>query len=135
MISEAKKYKVEDVMYRKKVEVRHSLEQHAYNMKNAIEHKEIKKEEIYGAIECTCQWLQVNMDVKLEDIDNMRSNLASVFDPIIVKMINGVPPSAIGSSSNKNEKKHWLKILAKFALKGSIFICYREYHWLCFLNF
>ncbi|RDX90306.1 Heat shock 70 kDa protein, partial [Mucuna pruriens] len=115
MISEAEKYKVEDEMYRKKVEAKHSLEQDAYNMKNAIEHKEIK---IYGAIECTCQWLQVNMDAKLEDIDNMRSNLASVFYPIIVKMINGVAPGAVGSSSNKNEKKLWLKILAKFALHG-----------------
>ncbi|TKY64891.1 Heat shock cognate 70 kDa protein [Spatholobus suberectus] len=114
MISEAEKYKVEDEMYRKKVEARHALEKHAYNMRDATDHKDISlklspedKEKINDAIDCTFQWLEVNEDAKLEDIDNMRNGLSSVFDSVIVKMIKG---------EDNDGRRRWLKILAKFAL-------------------
>ncbi|RDX73431.1 Heat shock cognate 70 kDa protein, partial [Mucuna pruriens] len=119
MISEAKKFKAKDDMYRKKVEARHALEKHAYNMRHAIKDKEISlklspedKENINDAIDYALKWLEVNEDAKLEEYDNMRNILSEVFNPIIVKMINEED-----SSSNNNGKKRLLSILAKFALQ------------------
>ncbi|TKY64893.1 Heat shock cognate 70 kDa protein [Spatholobus suberectus] len=129
MISEAEKYKAKDETYRKKVEARHALERHAYNMRNAINSEAISlklslgdKEKINDAIDCALQWLEVSVDAEKEHFDNMRRYISSIFDPIIVKMIkgedNGVPPGAVGSSGSSNGKKRLLSILANFALQA-----------------
>ncbi|TKY64892.1 Heat shock cognate 70 kDa protein [Spatholobus suberectus] len=124
MIFEAEKYKVEDEMYRKKVEAKHALEKHAYNIRDAINSEEISlkispedKKKINDAIDCALRWVDVSVDAEQEDFDNKRRNISSIFDQVIVKMIkgedNGVLPGAVGSN---NGKKRWVKILAKFAL-------------------
>ncbi|RDX96072.1 Heat shock cognate 70 kDa protein, partial [Mucuna pruriens] len=120
MISEAKKYKAKDNMYRKKVEARNALENHAFSMRHVINDEEFSlklspkdKENINNAIDCALKWLEVNEDAKLEEYDNMRDILSEVFNPIIVKMINEED-----SSGNNNGKKRLLSILAKFALQA-----------------
>ncbi|XP_027351466.1 heat shock 70 kDa protein 18-like [Abrus precatorius] len=130
MISEAEKYKAADERYKKKVEARHVLERHAFNLQNAINDKDISlklstedEKKIKNAIEFALKWLELNVDAKQEDFDNRLSVLSNVFDEIIVKMINcednRVASAGTGAASSSNSGKHrWLKILAKFALQA-----------------
>ncbi|KAK7295692.1 hypothetical protein RJT34_18603 [Clitoria ternatea] len=132
MISEAEKYKARDEEYRKKIEARNALENHAYNIRDAINHHEISsrlsledKKKINNAIDYALKRLEVNVDAEQGDFDSMRKVLSSVFDQVIVKMINGkdngVPDqdTVSGTSSdNGSRKKRLLLILGKFALQA-----------------
>lgn len=126
MISEANKYKAQDEMYRNKVEARHALEQHAYNMRNAVNDKDISsrlspedKKKINDAIDFVLKWLEVNMDAEQEAFHNNRNILSSVFDPIFLNMLKK-EDSAHSSGSSNNGKKRLLLTLAKYALKIAI---------------
>ncbi|RDX90303.1 Heat shock cognate 70 kDa protein 2, partial [Mucuna pruriens] len=97
IILEADKYKVEDEMYRKKVEARQALEKYAFNIKHVIKNKKVilmlspeDKGKISDAIDdYTCQWLEANEDAKVEDVDYMMNNLSTVLDLTIMNMIKG----------------------------------------------
>ncbi|KAK7295691.1 hypothetical protein RJT34_18602 [Clitoria ternatea] len=126
MILEAEKYKAEDDKYMKRVEAKHALEKYAYNMKNAINNKEISsklsaedKRKMNDKIESSLLWLEVNVDAEQEDFDKMRGDLSRVFDKVILKMIkdedNDVTPSGSGSNNGKNRL---LSILGKFAFQA-----------------
>ncbi|XP_061374411.1 heat shock cognate 70 kDa protein 2-like [Gastrolobium bilobum] len=134
MIREAEKYKAGDEEYLKKVKARNALEKYAYNMRNAINNKEISlklsqqdKKRINSAIDMALGWLEVNVVAEQEDFDKIRSVLSSVFDPIIMKMIkdeddDGVPPggTVVAGSDMNNKKNRLLSILGKFAFEAVI---------------
>jgi len=68
MIKEAAKYKDEDKRYMKKVEARNVLEKYAYNMRNAINDKDIslmlsskENEMINKEIDLVLRWLDFNV--------------------------------------------------------------------------
>ncbi|MCH91747.1 heat-shock protein, partial [Trifolium medium] len=94
MIKEAEKYKEEDKRYKKNVEARNALQKYAYNMRNAINDKEIslklsakEKKEIDEKIDLVLVWLDVNVVAEQHDFENFQRLLSSVFDPIVMKMI------------------------------------------------
>ncbi|RDX73429.1 Heat shock cognate 70 kDa protein 2, partial [Mucuna pruriens] len=129
MISDAKKYKDKDEIYKKKVEARHVLENHAFSMRRVINDKEISlklspedKKNIDDAIEYTLKLLEVSVVAEQKDFDNLQNILSSVFDPIFVNMIkredNGMPPGVVDGSGSNNEKKRLLLILAKYTLQA-----------------
>jgi len=68
MIKEAAKYKDEDKRYMKKVEARNVLEKYAYNMRNAINDKDIslmlsskENDMINKEIDLVLRWLDFNV--------------------------------------------------------------------------
>jgi heat shock 70kDa protein 1/2/6/8 len=82
MIKEAEKYKDEDKRYMKKVEARIVLEKYAYNMRNAINDKDItlmlsskEKEKINKAIDLVFTWLDVNVVAEQQDFEYYTSIL------------------------------------------------------------
>jgi len=95
MIKQAEKYKDEDKRYMKKVETRNVLEKYAYNMRNAINDKDIslmlsskEKKMINKEIDLVLMWLDVNVVAEQQDFEYYTSILSSVFDAVIVKKIN-----------------------------------------------
>ena len=123
MIEEAEKYKDEDKKYRKMVETRNALEKYAYNMRNAINDKEIMmklsledKEVINNRIDSVLLWLDDNVVVEQHDFEYYTNLLSSVFDPIILKMRN---------DEANDKKKHRSSIMAKlFARSGIVDLAY-----------
>lgn len=126
MIKEAEKYKDEDKRYMKKLEARDVLEKYAYNMRNAINDKDIslmlsskEKEKINKAIDLVFMWLDVNVVAEQEQFEYYTSILSSVFDAVIVKKINderhGVQEGIMVGNAVKNKKNHWLQTLLKYS--------------------
>ncbi|RHN50903.1 putative Heat shock protein 70 family [Medicago truncatula] len=125
-IKEAEKYKDEDKRYMKKVEARVVLETYAYNMRNAINDKDIslmlsskEKEKINNALDLVFTWLDVNVIAEQEQFEYYTSILSSVFDAVIVKKINderhGVQEGIMVGNAVKNKKNHWKQTLLKYS--------------------
>ncbi|KEH25733.1 putative Heat shock protein 70 family [Medicago truncatula] len=128
MISEAEKYKDEDMRHRKKVESRNALEKYAYNMRDSINDPEVssklsskEKEKINNAVDLVFMWLDANKVVEQQDFECYRSILSSVFDPIILKMIkdegHGVEEGTMVGHPVKKKKNRWLPLLAKYCFQ------------------
>ncbi|KAK7340326.1 hypothetical protein VNO77_21028 [Canavalia gladiata] len=127
MISEAEKYKAEDERYKRRVEARLALEEYAYNMRDTINSKEINsnlsaqdQQKINDEIDHALKWLDVKKDIaEQKDFDERKSDLSSVIDPIITKMIkneeNNVPPGNVAGSSRNKKKKRVLSFMKKGA--------------------
>ncbi|KAK2416959.1 heat shock cognate 70 kDa protein [Trifolium repens] len=126
MIEEAEKYKEEDKRYKKKVEARNALEKYAYNMRNAINDKEIslklsskEKKEIDEKIDLVLMWLDVSVVAEQHDFEKYQRLLSSVFDPIIIKMIKDDEGSSVqqGLVVKNKKKRHWLLLFAKYTMQ------------------
>ncbi|PNX86652.1 heat shock cognate 70 kDa [Trifolium pratense] len=126
MIKEAEEYREEDQRYKKKVEARNALQKYAYNMRNAINDKEIslklsskEKKEIDEKIDLVLMWLDVNVVAEQHDFEKFRRLLSSVFDPIIMKMIKDDVGSSVqqGTVVKNKKKRHWFLLLAKYTLQ------------------
>ncbi|KAK2416954.1 heat shock cognate 70 kDa protein [Trifolium repens] len=125
-IEEAEKYKEEDKRYKKKVEARNALEKYAYNMRNAINDKEIslklsskEKKEIDEKIDLVLMWLDVSVVAEQHDFEKYQRLLSSVFDPIIIKMIKDDEGSSVqqGTVVKNKKKRHWLLLFAKYTMQ------------------
>ncbi|XP_045797289.1 heat shock 70 kDa protein 18-like [Trifolium pratense] len=126
MIKEAEEYREEDQRYKKKVEARNALQKYAYNMRNAINDKEIslklssnEKKEIDEKIDLVLMWLDVNVVAEQHDFEKFRRLLSSVFDPIIMKMIKDDVGSSVqqGTVVKNKKKRRWFLLLAKYTLQ------------------
>jgi L1 cell adhesion molecule like protein len=126
MIEEAEKYKEEDKRYKKKVEARNALEKYAYNIRNAINDKEIslklspkEKKEIDEKIDLVLMWLDVSVVAEQHDFEKYQRLLSSVFDPIIIKMIKDDEGSSVqqGTVVKNKKKRRWFLLLAKYTMQ------------------
>ncbi|KAK2362560.1 heat shock cognate 70 kDa protein [Trifolium repens] len=126
MIEEAEKYKEEDKRYKKKVEARNALEKYAYNMRNAINDKDIslrlspkEKKEIDEKIDLVLMWLNVSVIAEQHDFEKYQKLLSSVFDPIIIKMIKDDEGSSVqqGTVVKNKKKRRWFLLLAKYTMQ------------------
>ncbi|KAK2362558.1 hypothetical protein QL285_087613 [Trifolium repens] len=126
MIEEAEKYKEEDKRYKKKVEARNALEKYAYNMRNAINDKDIslrlspkEKKEIDEKIDMVLMWLNVSVVAEQHDFEKYQKLLSSVFDPIIIKMIKDDEGSSVqqGTVVKNKKKRRWFLLLAKYTMQ------------------
>ena len=93
MVQEAKKYKEEDELHKKKVEAVNDLENYAYNMRNTIKDENVTKnldlsdkKRLMNAVDGTIQWMDANGFAEIDEIEDKRKELEGVCNPIITKM-------------------------------------------------
>ena len=107
MVSDTEKYKSTDEEHRKKIELKNSLENYAYNMRNTIKDDKIAdkldaadKKKIEDALDQTIQWLDHNQLAESDEFDDKMKELESVCNPIIARMYQGgagdMPTGAYG---------------------------------------
>jgi L1 cell adhesion molecule like protein len=125
MIEEGEKYKDEEKRRRKNVEAKNALEEYAYNMRNAINDKEIgtklsneDKKVINDTIDSVLYWLNVdNVFAEQCDFEYYARALSNVFDPIILNIIKHDVIDVKKGTVNDKKKQHWLLFLGKYALQ------------------
>lgn len=90
MISDARKYKLEDEEYKKKVVAWNALQDYAYNMRKAIRRSANRaaadKKKMEDAYESFKQWRHFNEHAEADDFKEKMKELEYVFDPIINDM-------------------------------------------------
>ncbi|KAG6650501.1 heat shock cognate 70 kDa protein-like isoform X2 [Carya illinoinensis] len=84
MVENAKKYKVEDDEYRKKVNARVALENYIYDMSNTINAKDAKlaprsKKRVESSIDEVIKWLDDAQLAEVEDYEEKRVGLESIY--------------------------------------------------------
>ncbi|XP_021298179.1 heat shock 70 kDa protein 5 [Herrania umbratica] len=96
MVQEAEKYKAEDEQVKKKVEAKNSLENYAYNMRNAVKDEKLAgklnladKQKIEKAIDETIEWLDRNQLAEVDEFEDKLKELEGLCNPIISKMYQG----------------------------------------------
>ncbi|KAK7329910.1 hypothetical protein VNO77_24092 [Canavalia gladiata] len=96
MVKDAERYKAEDEEVKKKVEVKNSLENYAYNMRNTIRDEKIggklspdDKQKIEKAVEDAIQWLEGNQLAEVDEFEDKQKELEGICNPIIAKMYQG----------------------------------------------
>lgn len=119
MVLEAKKYKADDEMYRKKVEAKNALEESIYKIKNTVNNETIAsvlspndKKKIDNVIKRASSLVDMQELAKVDKYKNQKRELENIFKPISLKMNqdlkDDVRPNAsfaIGAcSSNKKQK-------------------------------
>ncbi|GAU18500.1 hypothetical protein TSUD_90410 [Trifolium subterraneum] len=126
MIKEAEEYKDKEKRYRKNVKAKNAVEQYAYNMRNAINDKEIRsklsnedKKKINDAINLVLMWIDINIVAEQYDYECYARILSNEFDPIMVKMIKHEVIDVQQGTYDANNKKirHWLSLFAKYAFQ------------------
>ncbi|KAK2420526.1 heat shock cognate 70 kDa protein [Trifolium repens] len=124
MIEEGKKYKDEEKRRRKNVELKDALEAYAYNMRDAINDKEIgmklskeDKKKINDVIDFVLCCLNVNVFAEQCDFEDYARALSNVFDPIILNIIKHDVIDVKKGTVNDKKKRHWLLFLGKYALQ------------------
>jgi len=97
MVREAEDAAEEDKIARERVEGKNSLENYAYQIRNAINDKEKaggkisdeEKEQIEAAIKAALEWIDENPSANKEDYDAQYKELESVVQPIFSKLYEG----------------------------------------------
>ncbi|KAJ4969840.1 hypothetical protein NE237_002939 [Protea cynaroides] len=82
MVRDAKKYKEEEEEHKKAGEVKNTLENYAYNMRNMVR-------EMDDAIEQAIRWLDCNQLAEADEFIDKMFELESICNPIITKMYRG----------------------------------------------
>ena len=84
MVQDAEKYKEEDEKYKKKVEARNSLENTAYNIRNATDKlSEKDKKTITEKVDETIRWIENNQSAEVDEFENKKKELEDICNPII----------------------------------------------------
>jgi heat shock protein 1/8 len=93
IVQDAKKYKVEDEEYRKKVGAKEALEKYAYKMRNMLNDKEIgdkldaaSRETIGAAINQVIHWLDGIQLAEVDEFEKKLSGLELICKPTIEKI-------------------------------------------------
>ncbi|KAM1513788.1 hypothetical protein ACFX1Z_025182 [Malus domestica] len=96
MVQEAERYKAEDEEVKKKVDAKNSLENYAYNIRNAIKDEKIAgkldpadKQKMEKAIDEAIEWLDRNQLAKVEEFKDKQKELEGLCNTIIAKMYQG----------------------------------------------
>ncbi|KAL8252617.1 hypothetical protein R6Q59_036310 [Mikania micrantha] len=89
MVSDAKKYQIEDQEFKKRADAYNALEDCLYNVKNKIKDCDIKKRvdpeiirEMEKAIDKTTQWIEENKDAPFAELHLMKLHLEFVCKPL-----------------------------------------------------
>ncbi|XP_047955570.1 heat shock cognate 70 kDa protein-like [Salvia hispanica] len=101
MIRDAKKYKLEDEEFRKKVEARCALEDYAYDtrdtIRSAVRLKAKHKKKMEDAFESFTKWLECNKHAEADDFKDKMKELQTIFNPIIAKIFQSGGKDPLGS--------------------------------------
>ncbi|KAL1134769.1 hypothetical protein V6Z11_A12G127300 [Gossypium hirsutum] len=96
MVQEAKRYRAEDELVKKKAEAKNALENYAYNIRNTIKDDKIcgkldpsDKGKTEKAIDETIEWLDRNQLAEVDELEEKLKELEGLCNPIIAKMYQG----------------------------------------------
>ncbi|KAK5776075.1 hypothetical protein PVK06_044034 [Gossypium arboreum] len=96
MVQEAKRYRAEDELVKKKAEAKNALENYAYNIRNTIKDDKIcgkldpsDKGKTEKAIDETIEWLDRNQLAEVDELEDKLKELEGLCNPIIAKMYQG----------------------------------------------
>ncbi|CAN6706779.1 unnamed protein product [Malus baccata var. baccata] len=96
MVQEAERYKAEDEEVKKKVDAKNSLQNYAYNIRNAIKDEKIAgkldpadKQKMEKAIDEAIEWLDRNQLAEVEEFKDKQMELEGLCNTIIAKMCQG----------------------------------------------
>lgn len=93
IVKEAEKFKEEDDFLKKNIEVRSSLENYIYSVKNSLNEGMFKdkiadedKKKIEDHVKIITKWLQTHFNVETTEYNKKIKELAEIYDPIITKI-------------------------------------------------
>eukprot|EP00923_Selenidium_pygospionis_P032858 GHVN01057841.1.p1 GENE.GHVN01057841.1~~GHVN01057841.1.p1 ORF type:complete len:708 (+),score=134.23 GHVN01057841.1:2405-4528(+) len=93
MVNEAEKYKAEDETNRERVEVKNTLENYCFSMRNTLGEEKIKekidaadKEKVEKAITETLEWLDRNQLAEKEEFEHQQKQLEGICNPVMMKV-------------------------------------------------
>lgn len=106
LVAEAEKYKAEDEANRARVEVKNSIENYLFQMKNAVNEDNVlekitedEKQTVLDTVEHTTKWIDSNYNAEKEVFEAKRKEVEEVLMPIYVKLHANRPPQADGDAA------------------------------------
>ncbi|GBG61829.1 hypothetical protein CBR_g23785 [Chara braunii] len=111
MVQEADKYRAEDEMHRRRAAAKNSLENYAFNARNAMKKDEAgakkltpeNREKVAEAIRNTLSWLDHNQLAETQELQNKLRELERVCNPILGELYTSDTESTGMSSDSRSD--------------------------------